>query len=100
MSYANPDNGWAYSPIELTAWAKFEANWQEVLHDLAKPYDFHAACAKQNMPPILGISDKRAMEIIARAIIAERDDPDPAPADDLVVDLPEPNDPNPHGGHA
>lgn len=95
-----PQDGWAYTPIELTAIAHMTVDFADIVDALAKPYEFHAKCEQLGLPSHLPLTDKDAQDLITRAVLAESFDPDPVydEIEDTLSDLPEPH--NPYGGHA
>lgn len=69
-----PSDGYAYTKIEL------EAIWDiptpNVAENYSHPYAFHLKAATMFTISVTGYSDHAAAELIARAAIAEYQDPD------------------------
>ena len=85
--FAQPSDGYAYNRHELEALATLPAPHLEIeIRDLAAVYEFHRRSEKLGFPPVVGITDKKAAELIERAIVADRDDPDPEIEKDILLD--------------
>lgn len=76
MSMSQPADGYAFNKKELTElWERPEPTWQDVSVTLEKVYTFHLKCSGMDLP---GKQDsKNAVKRIIKAVMAERDNPEP-----------------------
>lgn len=84
MAYANPDDGYAYTPIELEAIWAIPVSGTDVVLAYENPWQFHRHAAALPNNPEAGL-DRGAVWLIERASMAERFDPDPLAPHALIT---------------
>lgn len=77
-----PDNGWAYSPVELEAIWELIPSLKEIIQSREKTFSFHAHVrtlqeSGRFLDHIGEIDDQRAMDMLVHDTLAQEDDPQP-----------------------